>query len=350
MLYYDVFDVREEEEYLESETERSRRELKGLACRLESNDPDLTEISLDLEMERESFARLVSVLSCSTHLRRLRCCHWGLGDSGALELAHIPNHYQYPSSTLSTSSLQQLALPSCGITNVGVEALLQRLIDKEAFPNLVRLDLSRNNLRRGGSLEGTFRQLLPRLSHVQELDLSATGLTPSLVHAILTGLEDNNSVRTLDISNNFDSLEVLLDSIMEHLPRMKNLERLVLARGASSSTCIDYTNFNVLEQLLLCVRPNDRLQFLGPLSILPLDRESDKATYALYGTCLEYLEQIRFCLERNQCHALVRGMISRQEPASLLPTAMAKMTPSAIYYLLRETASYRIVPGISNAT
>jgi hypothetical protein len=53
MLYYDVFDVGEEEDYLESEKERCRHELRALAHRIETNDLTLTEISLDFPLERE---------------------------------------------------------------------------------------------------------------------------------------------------------------------------------------------------------------------------------------------------------------------------------------------------------
>jgi hypothetical protein len=333
MLYYDVFDVIEEEEYLELEKERCRQELRTLDHRIVTNDSTLKEISLDFPLEREELARLADAICYPSHIVRLRICYWGLGDAGVQELERV---------LINGSSIHQLALPCCGITSVGVEALLRSMINNNTT-GLVKLDLSRNSLRLGrGSLKKTFLELLPKVSCLKELDLAATGLDAASVRSLLVGLETNKMIHTLDISSNFDSLETLLDCIMGHLPRLQYLERLILARGASSSTCIHYSNPEILERLVPYMKENTCMQFLGPLSILPLDRQSCMETQDLHRQCVQSLDTIQFYLERNQFQSLVRGLI--HHPLSLLPTALARAnatrsSSSTLYYLLLETAS-----------
>lgn len=336
MLYYDVFDVREEEEYLESEKERCRQELHRLVHRIKTKDPSLTEISLDFPLERDGLVRLVDALCCSNdylNVDRLQICRWGLGDVGIQELNRV---------LINNSSIRQLALPSCGITCIGVEALLRSLANSDTT-KLVKLDLSRNNLRHGGShIEDIFRQFLPKVSCLQELHLAATGLNAASVRSLLAGLESNQIIHTLDISNNFDSLETLLESIMVHLPRL-GLKRLVLAKGANSSTCIDYSNPGILERMLPYMKENTCMQFLGPISILPLDRQSRMATQDLHRQCLGVLDLIQFYLERNRFQSLVRDLV--HHPLSLLPTALERTNytshrSSTMFYLLRETATF----------
>jgi hypothetical protein len=354
MLYYDPFDDREEEEFFEFEKERSRREVSELLSRLEnttstrtSTDPrtrttkdalSLTEIELDVPLlEPKSLALLMEGIYQSTHdVARLSFSQWGLGDAGVAVVAEM--------LAKKNASIKSLSLPNCGISNLGLEVLMTTLATSPTS-TLTKLDLSRNNLRGGNnSLNSILQELLPHCSSLRELTLASTGLDVVSIQSLLTGVINHPSLLSLDISNNFDSLESLLDCLMEYLPRFRSLQRLVLARGASSSTCIDYQNLEVLARLIKRTEQNTSLHFLGPLSVLPLDRQSCSETHMLHTQCLEHVDRIHYLLERNKCQSFIRGLL-HNHPLSILPTALTRIDrqsrhPNSIrYHLLRETSS-----------
>jgi hypothetical protein len=367
MVSCDVFDVQEKDDFLESEQQgRCPKIVEQLILDpLRGKREHLVEISLDMALEREQLVQLVDALivQCEHHrLASLSFSHWGgLGDVGAKQVARLLE------SGVGLS-LQSLSLTNCGITSVGIDSILKSLTTIQITSSLVKLDLSRNNLRQASItnrrqpqqllLCEAFREYLPRIRHLKELHLAATSLDKTSVQALLTGLEGNSSVTTLDISENSNHhwdespLETLLECILDHLPRlmmMGRLERLVLAKGASSSTCIDYEtkSSGVLERLAntLLQQRCSSLYFLGPLAILPLDRQSCVETHGLYQRCVHHLETVQFCLERNRFQRLmVRSVMDRP---SLLQTCLARASKrrnpsecaSLQYSLLRETVS-----------
>ena len=114
MLYYDCFDVSEEEEFLECEKQRCQTLIQSLIRRIQHKDPTLTEIVLDVTLETLQLTQLVDALcqyQCH-HVQRLCISHWGLGDAGIPELIKV------------IPFLAELSLTSCGITSTGVHPLL----------------------------------------------------------------------------------------------------------------------------------------------------------------------------------------------------------------------------------
>ena len=164
-------------------------------------------------------------------------------------------------------NIQHLALTSCGITGSRLRLLWEYLT---LDTTILSLNLSRNML--GGifhqsALKETFQHLTCNFTCLQELNLSATGLTEETITSLFLGLEHNHTLQVLDISNNFDSLEKMLERLLDHLPKLNTLRRLILTKGASSSTCIDSqskTSIDLLQRFTQnSVRYNKSLYFLG---------------------------------------------------------------------------------------
>lgn len=343
-LYYDPFDAEEEDFFLESEAKRACMEIENFVRQVKANDPTMTMQHFDFAMSKEQFRTILNVLPHASYLKQLDFTHWGLllhdeDDILAMLFTHLlSNNHQ----------LESLGLKSCGVTGTGI----QRIWEFLAFNKTLKsLNLSRNML--GGihhehNLNCAFRTLTSTIQTVQELNLSATGLTSQSVTSLVNGLKQNKTLHTLDISNNFDSLESLLENLLPHLPEMKGLKRLILTKGASSSTCIDSQDNNapvLLRLVAAAIEQNSSFCAFGPLFILPIDRQANETARSAYDVCMQCLERIQFYLRRNQLRPAIASITGCSDKPSLYPSylladilAIANQNPSIMQYVLRECA------------
>lgn len=389
-LYYDPFDAQEEEDFLEYEQKRACMEIKNFVRRIQQQQQELSQNYITLEKQEFDFAMTkdqLRVILCALRqvqeIKRLEFCHWGLLSSvhNSYSYSHYHSqHPQYPNNTnhhiipdddgnllfqeflltLMDVNIQHLGLTSCGITGSRLRLLWEYLtLDK----TILSLNLSRNML--GGifhqsSLVETFRHLTCNFTCLQELNLSATGLTEETITSLFLGLEHNHTLQVLDISNNFDSLKKMLERLLDHLPKLKTLRRLILTKGASSSTCIDSqskTSIGLLQRFTQnSVRYNKSLYFLGPLFILPIDRQSNRQTQQTYDECVQCLDTIQFYLDRNKWFSILSSPNTKNANVnttntsntttttlSILPMALERynQNPSIIQFVLSETMGSR---------
>jgi hypothetical protein len=341
-LYYDPFDADEEDFFLESEAKRGSMEIEDFVRRVKENDPTLKYQHFDFSMSEEQFQTVLNALPQASFLARLDFTHWGLminGEDDVLVLLFI--------QLLSSNRVESLGLNSCGITGTGIQRIWEFLAVNQT---LKILNLSRNML--GGvhherNLNFAFRTLTSTITSLQELNLSATGLTSQSVSSLLNGLKQNSTLHTLDISNNFDSLEALLENLLPHLPQMKGLKRLILTKGASSSTCIDSQAKNSLFLLRLvadAIERNSSFCVFGPLFILPIDRQSNDETRLAYNSCMQCLERIQFYLQRNQLRPVIASITGGSDKTCLYPSyqlthalASANRNPAILQYVLSKS-------------
>ena len=250
--------------------------------------------------------------------------------------------HQVSSSSSSSSSrhccIEELGLTSCGITGGSRLRIIWEFLTYDNF-TVRKLNLSRNML--GGiyyqdSLNETFKYWTNNFTTLQELNLSSTGLTVESVSSLFVGLQSNTTIIQLDISNNFDSLEILLYCLIPYLPKLTTLRRLILTNGASSSTCIDYTQeqqqqgqhqstatttitktatTTTTDSILArftkqSMKLNKSLHFLGPIYILPIDKQATTIQYDAYNRCVGYLNEIQYYLKRNQLNSTIISSIT----------------------------------------
>lgn len=345
-LFYDPFDAAEEDDFLEHEKRRGDRETKKFLHRVDSKDDTLQSQCFDFSMTHEQFESIVDSLSRATFLRSLEISHWGVllskeSEDLALFLAALS----------AMKEITHLGMKSCGITGTGIHQIWEFLGSSRI---LISLDLSRNTL--GGiqheeNLVFSFESLSHKFVALKELNLSATGLTSKSIAALLKGLEDNSTLHTLDISHNIDSLHDLLECVAPVLKNMK-LRKLVLTKGASSSTCIDAQlkgTLPLLREVEDIIKQNSGLCFFGPIFILPVDKHASKSSQQHYNTCTETLSRTRFYLQRNRIRhtiSLINGTTDKLSsfPAHHVAEALAKYNnePSSMHYLLSEAACFLV--------
>jgi hypothetical protein len=344
-LYYDPFNAEEEDDFLESEQKRGCLEIEGFITRIINFDATLTKQQFDFEMSKVQLRRILDALQKEgiNYLTSLKFSHWGLLPSDEEGF-----HQLLITVLILSNRIERLSLTSCGITGSGIQMIWEFLTINKSLKSL---NLSRNML--GGilhqqNLNNALQTLTSRLSYLQELNLSAAGLTTESVTSLLIGLQENSSLQTLDISNNIDSLEKVLECLLDHLPRLKALRRLILTRGASSSTCIDSQNKNSLYLLRRLaedsIQHNTSLYSFGPLYILSIDRQANDTTHEAYRGCVECLGKIQYYLKRNQLKPIIASIIASDSepalsPSSLLNVALVteRENPAVVQYILRET-------------
>eukprot|EP00980_Cylindrotheca_fusiformis_P007146 scaffold1501_cov130-Cylindrotheca_fusiformis.AAC.15 len=349
-LYYDPFDAEEEDFFLESEAKRGCVEIEVFVRRVEANDPSLTTQHFDFTMSAEQFHTVLAFLPHANFLKKLDFTHWGLllhaeDDVLVMLFTQLLSH--------KNSQLESLGLRSCGITGTGIHRIWEFLT---ANRTIQTLNLSRNML--GGiyhkqNLNYSFRTMTSKITSLKELNLSATGLKFDSLISLMDGLQQNTTLQTLDISNNFDSLESLLEHLLPYLPNMKGLRRLILTKGASSSTCIDSQvedSLLLLQRVVHAMEQNSSFCMFGPLFILPIDRHANTATRSVYHDCMKSLERIQFYLKRNQLRPIIASITGGKNcdrATCMYPSyhlsnvlAMANNDPAVLQYVLSETAGF----------
>mmetsp|Transcript_513 Transcript_513/g.850 ORF Transcript_513/g.850 Transcript_513/m.850 type:complete len:352 (-) Transcript_513:407-1462(-) len=341
-LFYDPFDADEEDDFLEHERKRGDRETKKFLNRVRSNDSTLKSQSFDYSMTNKQFGDIIETLKHASHLRHLDFLHWGV---------LVNNEDEFLSLFLATLSTQNclthLGLKSCGVTGTGILRIWEFLAGDQ---NLRSLDLSRNMLggiRHEENLIFSFTSLSHQFGALEELNLSATGLTSKSISALLRGLGKNSRLKWLDISHNIESLPELLECLLPFI-RSTRLRKLVLTKGASSSTCIDAQvkeSITLLQQIEEAIKQNSSLCFFGPLFILPVDRHSSSETKQAYRLCVQILQRIQFYLKRNQLGNKISVIGGANGKFCLYPAhhlietlASCKDDPSSVHYFLREAA------------
>lgn len=341
-LFYDPFNADEEDDFLEHERKRGDRETEKFLNRVNTNDITLKSQSFDFSMSNEQFLDIVEVLQHASHLERLEFFHWGVLVNKEDEFLSLFF------ATLSTlNHVTHLGLKSCGITGTGIRRIWEFLAGDKTLRSL---DLSRNMLggiRHEDNLVSSFTSFSHQFIALEELNLSATGLTTKSISALLKGLSENSTLQKLDLSNNIESLSELLNCLLPFLESMK-LRKLVLTKGASSSTCIDSQlkhSMVLLELIEAAIQRNSSLCFFGPLFILPIDRHASSETKHAYNGCSQILRNIRFYLQRNQLQnkiAAIGGANGKEclYPARHLVETVASCNddPSLVQYFLCEAA------------
>jgi hypothetical protein len=327
MLYYDIFNVDEEEEFLESEKERCRRNFEDSLDWLVKNDPTLKELVLDFGLTSHDLLRLMNVLRTNHHITKLTIIHWPMGDEGACGFAKL---------LLENSSLKELSLRTCGISSIGAKAILTAL---ETNTILIKLDLSRNNFLLGHDHILTLETILPRMMGLEELSLSMMKLDVESVRSLMRGVQKNTRLRMLDIADNLGSVETVLDIVMEYLPQMTCLQRLIVTNGGGTTKYLD-GNSVILHQLAERLDRNMSLHYLGPFSLRSMPRD----TTALVGhkdsaTAHADFRRVHYFLDRNRLCS--RGQVLQMDQPSLWPTILAatnnmNSASSLLYFLLRE--------------
>jgi Ran GTPase-activating protein (RanGAP) involved in mRNA processing and transport len=325
-MYYDIFNVDEEEEFLKSENERCQRNLEDLLDRLVKNDPTLKELVLDFGLTSHDLLRLMNVLRTNHQITKLTISYWPMGDEGACGFAKL---------LLENSSLKELSLRTCGISGLGAKAILTAL---ETNTTLIKLDLSRNNFRLGHEHISTLDSIIPRMTGLEELSLYMTKLDVESVRSLMRGVQNNTSLRTLDISDNLGSVETVLDIIMEYLPQMTCLQRLTVTNGGGTTKYLD-GNSVILNRLAESLDRNMSLHYLGPFSLRPMPRHTARVAQQDSVTVHEDFRRVHYILDRNKLCS--RRQVLHMDQPSLWPTILAatncmNSASSLLYFLLRE--------------
>lgn len=341
-LFYDPFDADEEDDFLEHEQKRGDRETEKFLHRVKSNDCTMKSQSFDFSMTNEQFMDIIETLRHASHLQRLDFSHWGV---------LVANEDAYLSLFLATLStlhcIAHLGLKSCGVTGTGIQRIWEFLAGDQ---NLRSLDLSRNMLggvKHESNLKFSFTSLSHQFGALEELNLSATGLTSKSITALLRGLGEDSRLKWLDISHNIESLPELLECLLPFL-RSTRLRKLVLTKGASSSTCIDAEvkdSITLLHRTEDAIKQNSSLCFFGPLFILPGDRHASAEKKEAYRLSVQILQRLRFFLQRNQLQSKISVIGGASGKSCLYPAHHVAETlagceddPSAVHFFLREAA------------
>ncbi|CAJ1959312.1 unnamed protein product [Cylindrotheca closterium] len=341
-LFYDPFDADEEDDFLEHEQKRGDRETEKFLNRVKSNDSSLKSQSFDFSMTNKQFMDVIETLKHASHLQCLEFYHWGILVSNEDELLSL-----FLATLSSLNCISHLALKSCGVTGTGIQRIWEFLAGDR---NLQSLDLSRNMLggiRHEENLVFSFISLSHQFVALEEMNLSATGLTSKSISALLTGLGENSMLKSLDISHNIESLPELLECLLPFL-KSTRLRKLVLTKGASSATCIDAQvkdSMTVLQLTEDAVKQNSSLCSFGPLFILPVDKHANSETKQAYLVCAQILQRIQFYLQRNRLRykiSVIGGANGKPGlyPAHHLVETLASCIddPSSVHYFLREAA------------
>jgi Ran GTPase-activating protein (RanGAP) involved in mRNA processing and transport len=323
MLFYDIFNVDEEEEFLESE---NRRNLEESLDRLVKNDPTLKELVLDFGLTSHDLLRLMNVLRTNHQITKLTIRYWPMGDEGACGFAKL---------LLENSSLKELSLRTCGISGIGAKVILTAL---ETNTTLIKLDLSRNNFRLGQEHISTLETIIPGMLGLEELSLCMTKLDVESVRSLMRGVQKNIRLRTLDISDNLGSVETVLDIIMEYLPQMTCLQQLLVTNGGGTTKYLDGNSF-ILHRVAENLDRNMSLHYLGPFSFRPMPRDAARVAQQDSVTVHEDFRRVHYFLDRNRLCS--RGQVLQMNQPSLWPKILAatncmNSASSLLYFLLRE--------------
>nr|CDS30628.1 ran GTPase activating protein 1 [Hymenolepis microstoma] len=134
----------------------------------------------------EGIKALASAISKNANMRILNLSDNSLTEEGGSEVAKILN---------SIPSLEELILDDCLIRSKGCRALAHYIEREDIVPNLTRLSLYGNEIRRDSAISLAFA--LVSKSHLNHLCLNANEFGPSGVQSILQVLESLNLLPAL---------------------------------------------------------------------------------------------------------------------------------------------------------
>lgn len=219
-----VFNAEDEEDFLESETRQFRQKIHSLLVQLRIQDSALTQIQLDFGVGKQEISVLAEAIRDCASLQCLKISNWPIGDYGAECLAQVLADKNSP------CRLKELSLRTCGIQSAGAKAIFTAL-ESNRSTCCIKLDLSRNNLRFGSeSIAQVFQRSIPRITSLEELDLSLACLDGACIRSLLCGLTRNFGIRMLHLTGNSASVRETFSMVVEFLPYL-HLQRLILTRG-----------------------------------------------------------------------------------------------------------------------
>jgi hypothetical protein len=334
-----VFNAEDEEDFLESETRQFRQKIHGLLAQLRMQDPRLIKIQLDFGVGKQEISALSEAIRRSPFVQCLKISNWPIGDYGAECLARVL------ADKKSLCRLKELSLRTCGIQSTGAKAIFTAL---ESNNTCVKLDLSRNNLRFGSeSIAQVFERSIPRITALEELDLSLGCLDEACMRSLLCGLTTNFGLRVLHLKDNSANVRETFGMVVEFLPHLNNLERLILSSGGGSLIQRNdsyETLLFLLQQLQLLGerimrQTPPRLYDLGTLcASCHIDRHGSLEKQRLQQQCHEQMRLIHLYLDTNRIQS--SGVLWCDDP-KMLPFSVAqtnrmRSSVDAMFYLLRR--------------
>ena len=356
MLFYDYLNPEEEEEFFDLESRRCRRELNSIVDRLLDNDPTLTEILIDFELEDQDLQHLIHSISNSGYIQKLTVRNWSFGDTGTTHFANLLRQ--------NTHRLHELTLQTCGITCTGASLILSSLHQNGA---LKKLNLSNNkNLGlnvRHDDLEA-LKNAVRRARGISELNLSGTPMDTQCFEALIDGLQKHPSIRSLNVSWRSSSIKISLEILSPYLPSLKlhqliltypgsphlptlKLHRLILTHHGSRTIHVTIPP-RILKKLSVAMNKNKTLCFLGPL-----EKEDPIALIVddprLAAQSKMDLAKIHHILDVNCFRRDDRNVYKTVTNVALWPHILSRMRTarlpeSLIFHSLREKADL-LFPG-----
>jgi hypothetical protein len=334
--YYDVFNAEEEEDFLETETAKCRQNLRSLLGQLRLQDPRLTDISLDFGLGKCDLSNLCDALRDSNRLERLKISNWPMGDKGANCLGDA--------IASPGCHIRELSLRTCGIQGAGAVSIFGAL---EFNSSLVKLDLSRNNLRFGlVNISEAFEFSIPRMSGLRELDVSFACLDSTSLRSLLIGVQSNTRLSVLNVTGNMGGIWTAIDVAVDCIPKCQYIERLILTNGAEALIQTNGTMHalrllnNLLGRLGDNIRHAPGLFDLGSLSLSAVVGCTLLEKQRLHLECHSQIRLIHYLLDCNRIKS--EGILCCERP-ELLPqilerTNRMRCSRDVLFFVLREKA------------
>jgi hypothetical protein len=160
-------------------------------------------------------------------LQELEIDSCGIGDSGTRLLVDA-----IVSSTNKYKNLKTLKLSANKITSDGLQCLSK--LDADVLPSLERLHLGNNcNLLDDAESTKLFARklLLSKRTHLEKLHLRYCMGRAAGYSIIIKSMEENETVRLLDVTSSDANFQPIRDQLITSLPRMKGVKELHVARG-----------------------------------------------------------------------------------------------------------------------
>jgi Ran GTPase-activating protein (RanGAP) involved in mRNA processing and transport len=264
-------------------------------------------------------------LGSNSTLLKIDLSSCALGDNGLSTLAR--------SLGSRNTTLQQLTLKYNYITSAGVGVLLQAMEQNSC--HITDLDLQRNPIENEGATllaRALGEDTLPNLTHLSlsECDIGDDGFI-----ALVLALEQNTSLRHLDLGHNHGLMEWAFLALAESLPDIKVLQRIDLqwCRGLRTA----------MPLLLEGLRKNTSLSCFHVGGCAPsMVPPSTADTARCASGWMQEMERLGY---RNHFLPLIRAPKERLPPRGIWPHALARVAilPDVIFEVLRSKPS--LVPS-----
>ena len=321
---------------------RKRRQFGGKVRRVLQNDPTMVEISENFQCALTAgdiLPPLFRALMKNSHLvtLELHSCPLEYMTGG---FAHVLCH---------NSTLQSLTLRDCHIQSMGAAALFKALTINKT---LKRLNLS-NNTRlfqlpnhqhqhhhhhhhHPTTLVGSQGETrdppshccpatlaLQKLEHFQGLrrmNLSNTGLSPDAIRCILKGLERNDTLQSLDVSQNSAIAPTLVDALCDSLPHMKGLE-ILNVQHTHLSACFDQQPVR-MRQFIQAMERNTKLWKFDSIVLHHVSYYNHPKQQQIQQQCWDEIRSFEYYKVRN---GFLAGGWLTMDQQSLWPFVLSKL-------------------------